>query len=87
MSVRDKLPPALSGWAPAGGFALATVQVNEAPMGFWWADAGDRGDLVDARRYAALKALASVFGAEFTRLIKAQRAAAPAQPAATRNPP
>ncbi len=74
MAARGKLPAALSGWPPAGGFALATVQVNEAPMGFWWADAGDSGQLMDNPKYAAVRAMASVFGAEFTRLIKAQRA-------------
>jgi hypothetical protein len=82
LAVRAKLPQALSGWPPAGGFALATVQVNEAPMGFWWADAGDRSEALDARQYAALKALSHVFGAEFTRLIKLQRAGADSAAAA-----
>jgi len=74
MGVRGKLPPALANWPPPGGFILATVQVNEAPMGFWWTDAGDTSDLVDARRFAIARQMAGVFGVEFTRLIKAQRA-------------
>ena len=76
VGVRSKLPEALAEWPPAGGFVLATVQVNETPIGFWWADNGSSADSVDPRHFAAMRQLASVFGAEFTRLIRAQRAAA-----------
>jgi hypothetical protein len=71
----SSLPPALRDWPPRGGFLLVTVQVNEAPMGFWWADRGTDAAPVDAPRFAAARQLASAFGSEFTRLIRAQRGA------------
>lgn len=78
MGVRGKLPPALADWPPPGGFVLATVQANESPLGFWWADPGHGTALVDARQFAVARRMAEAFGAEFTRLIRAQRAAAAA---------
>ncbi|MCK7594072.1 hypothetical protein [Pseudomarimonas salicorniae] len=79
-SVRGKLPEALSGWPPAGGFIIATIQASERPMGFWWADAGEGAAQTDARQFLAVRQMASVFGAEFTRLVRLQRSAAPRRP-------
>lgn len=77
-SIRGKLPEALAAWPAAGGFVMATVQANERPLGFWWAATGDAGEPADARHFAALRHMAVGFGPEFARLIRAQRAAAPA---------
>ena len=78
--VRDKLPRELADWSAQGGFLLATIRNGEAPIGFLWADCGASVGPVDAEQFATLRRLAAVFGAEFARLLKAQRDAARSAP-------
>lgn len=78
--VRDKLPRELADWPAQGGFLLATIRNGEVPVGFLWADCGISGEPVDAEQFATLRRMAAVFGAEFARLLKAQRDAARSAP-------
>lgn len=73
-SLHGKLPPLIENWRPTGGLLLATVAVNAAPVGLWWAEPAAPHS-ADPQQFAAFRQMMHGFGAEFTRLLRLQSAA------------
>lgn len=74
-AARQQLPPALAPLLLASGVALGTVDMEQQPMGIWWADTGEPEHALDGARYAAFQQLVRGFGTAFTRLAKARKPA------------
>jgi hypothetical protein len=74
-AARQQLPPALAPLLLASGVALGTVDMEQQPMGIWWADTGAPEHALDGARYAAFQQLVRGFGTAFTRLAKARKPA------------
>ena len=74
-AARQQLPPALAPLLLASGVALGTVDMEQQPMGIWWADTGEAEHALDGARYAAFQQLVRGFGTAFTQLAKARKPA------------